>query len=195
MFHIEDLSCYNAVKALELKEEDVVFDICSAPGGKAFTAASFMNNKGKIYAFDIYEHRVKLIQDGANRLGLTSITSVVNNGAEFNSSLPLADKIICDVPCSGFGIIRRKPEIRYKDLDSIKELPALQFDILNTSSKYLKKGGKLLYSTCTLNKRENEKVVEKFLTENSDFSVLKSVTTFPSENGGDGFFYSILERN
>lgn len=195
LFHIEDLSCYNAVKALELKEEDVVFDICSAPGGKAFTAASFMNNKGKIYAFDIYEHRVKLIQDGANRLGLTSITSMVNNGAEFNSSLPLADKIICDVPCSGFGIIRRKPEIRYKDLDSIKELPALQFEILNTSSKYLKKGGKLLYSTCTLNKRENEKVVEKFLTENSDFSVLKSVTTFPSVNGGDGFFYSILERD
>ena len=194
LFHIEDLSCYNAVKALGFKENDVVFDICSAPGGKAFTAASLMNNKGEIYAFDIHEHRVKLIKDGANRLGLTSITAKINNGTEFTSDLPLADKIICDVPCSGFGIIRRKPEIRYKDLDSIKDLPALQFEILHTSSGYLKKGGKLLYSTCTLNKRENEKVVERFISENSDFSVLESVTTFPSENGGDGFFYSIIER-
>ena len=194
LFHIEDLSCYNAVKALGFNENDVVFDICSAPGGKAFTAASLMNNKGEIYAFDIHEHRVKLIKDGANRLGLTSITAKINNGTEFTSDLPLADKIICDVPCSGFGIIRRKPEIRYKDLDSIKDLPALQFEILHTSSRYLKKGGKLLYSTCTLNKRENEKVVERFISENSDFSVLESVTTFPSENGGDGFFYSIIER-
>ncbi|MDE5604234.1 MAG: 16S rRNA (cytosine(967)-C(5))-methyltransferase RsmB [Eubacterium sp.] len=195
LFHIEDLSCYNAVKALGCQENDIVFDICSAPGGKAFTAASLMNNQGKIYAFDIYEHRVKLIKEGAERLGLSSITAEVNNGTEFNSDLPLADKIICDVPCSGFGIIRRKPEIRYKDLDSIKDLPALQYEILHTSSKYLKQGGRLLYSTCTLNKRENEKIVEKFISENSDFSVLKSVTTFPSENGGDGFFYSIIERN
>ena len=194
LFHIEDLSCYNAVKALGFKENEVVFDICSAPGGKAFTAASLMNDKGEIYAFDIHEHRVNLIKDGANRLGLTSIIAKMNNGTEFNSDLPLADRIICDVPCSGYGIIRRKPEIRYKDLDSIKDLPALQFEILNTSSRYLKKGGKLLYSTCTLNKRENEKVVEKFISENSNFSVLESVTTFPSENGGDGFFYSIIER-
>ncbi len=195
LFHIEDLSCYNAVKALGFDENDVVFDICSAPGGKAFTAASLMNDKGKIYAFDIHEHRVNLIKEGAARLGLTSITAMMNNGTEFHSALPRADKIICDVPCSGFGIIRRKPEIRYKDLDSIKELPDLQFEILNTSSKYLKEGGRLLYSTCTLNKRENEKVVEKFVSENSGFSVLESVTTFPSENGGDGFFYAIIERN
>lgn len=194
LFHIEDMSCYNAVKALGIEEDDIVFDICSAPGGKAFTAASLMNNKGCIYAFDIYEHRVKLIADGADRLGFTSIHAMINDGTEYNSSLSIADKIICDVPCSGFGIIRRKPEIRYKDLDSIKDLPALQLKILETSSEYLKKGGKLLYSTCTLNKRENEQVVEKFISENSDFTILESVTVFPSEHGGDGFFYSVLER-
>ena len=194
LFHIEDLSCYNAVKALNLKENDIVLDICSAPGGKAFTAASFMNDKGEIYAFDIYDHRVKLIQDGAERLGLKSIKAMINDGSKFNADLPVADKIICDVPCSGFGIIRRKPEIRYKDLDSIKELPEIQYKILKTSSKYLRKGGRMLYSTCTLNKRENEKIVEKFISENSDFIVIESVTVFPSENGGNGFFYAVVER-
>ena len=194
LFHIEDMSCYNAVKVLDVKENDVVLDVCSAPGGKAFSAASFMNNQGKVYALDIYEHRVNLIKAGADRLGLTSVCPMVNDACKFNSSLPAADKIICDVPCSGFGIIRRKPEIRYKDLDSIKDLPGLQFKILNTSSKYLKSGGKLLYSTCTLNKRENEKVVERFISENNDFTVSEMKTTFSCETGGDGFFYSVLER-
>lgn len=195
LFHIEDMSCYNAVEALDVNENDTVFDICSAPGGKAFTAASFMKDRGSIYAFDIYEHRVNLIKKGAERLGLTSVTAMLNDGAVYNSALPAADKIICDVPCSGFGIIRRKPEIRYKELDSIKELPQLQYEILSVSSQYLKKGGKLLYSTCTLNKRENEKVVEKFIAEHSDFHVLENKTVFPSLNGGDGFFYSVIERN
>ena len=153
-----------------------------------------MNNQGKVYALDIYEHRVNLIKAGADRLGLTSVCPKINDACKFNSSLPAADKIICDVPCSGFGIIRRKPEIRYKNLDSIKDLPDLQFKILNTSSKYLKSGGKLLYSTCTLNKRENEKVVERFISENNDFTVSEMKTTFPCETGGDGFFYSVLER-
>lgn len=194
LFHIEDISCYNAVKALGVQENDVVLDICSAPGGKAFTAASFMKNRGSIYALDIHKHRVELIKNGAQRLGLTSVIPMVNNGMKFNSALPFSDKIICDVPCSGFGIIRRKPEIRYKDLDSIKQLPEVQKHILETSSLYLKRGGKLLYSTCTLNKRENEKVVAEFIEENKDFCITESKTVFPGENGGDGFFYSVIER-
>lgn len=194
LFHIEDLSCYNAVKALGVKENDVVFDICSAPGGKAFTAASFMKDKGSIYAFDIYAHRVELIQKGAERLGLKSLVPMINDGMQFNLELPAADKVICDVPCSGFGIIRRKPEIRYKNLDSVKDLPDIQFGILETSAKYLKKGGRLLYSTCTLNKRENEKIVEKFIEKHSDYRIIESKTTFPSLCGGDGFFYSVIER-
>lgn len=99
------------------------------------------------------------------------------------------------MPCSGLGTIRRKPEIRYKDLDSIKSLPELQLEILNTSAGYLKKGGRLLYSTCTLNLRENEKVVAAFLNGHADFKEISSKTFFPNENGGDGFFCAVLERN
>lgn len=195
LFHIEDLSCYNAVKELGIKENDVVLDICSAPGGKAFTSAEIMNNSGAVYAFDLHPHRVDLIKEGAQRLGLTSVNAKVNDALKFNKSIAKADKIICDVPCSGFGIIRRKPEIRYKDLDSIKRLPDIQYRILENSSKYLKRGGRLLYSTCTLNKRENEQVVERFVSNNNDFSVISSKTIFPTDCGGDGFFYSIIERN
>ena len=195
LFHIEDKSCYEAVKALDIKENDTVLDVCSAPGGKAFTAACFMNDKGRLLALELYPHRAELIKQGVERLGLHCIEVGVNDATEFNESLVNADKIICDVPCSGFGIIRRKPEIRYKDLDSIKELPEIQFKILETSSKYLKKGGRLLYSTCTLNKRENEKVVERFLAQNNDFTAIEMKTTFPAMNGGDGFFYCVIERN
>lgn len=194
LFHIEDLSCYNAVKALNPVQGDVVIDVCSAPGGKAFTCAQLMNNKGTIYACDIFEQRVNLIKKGAERLELTSIIPTVNDATVFNNDFPLADKIICDVVCSGFGIIRRKPEIRYKDLDSIKNLPEIQYNILNTSAKYLKHDGRLLYSTCTLNKRENEQVVEKFISNNNEYSVVEMKTIFPSQNGGDGFFYSVIER-
>ena len=195
LFHIEDMSCYEAVKALDIQENDTVLDVCSAPGGKAFTAAGFMNDKGKLLALELHPHRAELIKQGVERLGLNCIEVAVNDATKYNETLPMADKIICDVPCSGFGNIRRKPEIRYKDLDSIKELPGIQFKILETSSKYLKSGGRLLYSTCTLNKRENEKVVERFLAENADFTAVETKTTFPSPTGGDGFFYCIIERN
>lgn len=195
LFHIEDMSCYSAVKALSPFEGDVVIDVCSAPGGKAFTCAEMMNNKGTVYACDIFEHRVKLIKEGAERLELSSVIPLVNDASVFNADLPMADKIICDVVCSGFGIIRRKPEIRYKDLDSIKELPDIQYNILNTSAMYLKNGGKLLYSTCTLNKRENERVVEKFIANNNEYRIVEMKTIFPSQNGGDGFFYSVIERD
>lgn len=194
LFHVEDMSSYNCALALNANENDVVIDVCSAPGGKAFTIAERMNNKGIVYAFDMHEHRVALIQQGAERLGLTNIKPNVNDALEYNDKLPKADKILCDVPCSGFGIVRRKPEIRYKDLDSIKDLPEIQFNILSVSSKYLKEDGRLIYSTCTLNKKENEKVVQRFLNENIAFELVDEKTTFPTENGGDGFYYAVLER-
>ncbi len=194
-FYIEDISSYNAVKALCIEEGDVLLDMCSAPGGKAFTAAQMMNGKGRIYALELYESRLNLIKESAERLKLSCVIPKVNDALLYNTSLPIADKIICDVPCSGFGTIRRKPEIRYKELDSIKGLPEIQLEILKTSSKYLKTGGKLLYSTCTLNKRENEKVVESFLRENPDFAVIGEGTVFPSQNGGDGFYHCVIERN
>ena len=120
---------------------------------------------------------------------------MVNDATVYNNNLPMADKIICDVVCSGFGIIRRKPEIRYKNLDSIKNLPEIQYNILDTSAQYLKNGGKILYSTCTLNKRENERVVEKFIANHTEYKIVEMKTIFPSQNGGDGFFYSVIERD
>lgn len=195
LFYIQDKSCYEAVKALGIKKGESVIDVCAAPGGKSFTAAQFTGKNGKILSCDIYEQRVGLIKNSAKRLDLNNIHTLVNNAAEYNSNIEKADKIICDVPCSGFGIIRRKPEIRYKELDTVKELPDIQYSILKTSSEYMNKGGRILYSTCTLNKRENEKVVEKFINENSDFRIVESRTIFPEISGGDGFFYSVIERN
>lgn len=195
LFHIQDLSCYNAVKMLDVKNGETVLDMCAAPGGKSFTASDLAGVGCEIYAYDCYESRVNLIAQGAKRLCLDNIHIAVNDASVYNENIPFADKIICDVPCSGLGTVRRKPEIRYKDLDSIKSLPEFQLKILETSAKYLKKGGRLLYSTCTLNLRENEKVVAAFLNGRNDFNEISSKTFFPNENGGDGFFCAVLERN
>ncbi len=195
LFYIEDLSSYCCAKALDAKPDDVVIDFCSAPGGKSFTIAQGMNGSGKLYAFDLYEHRAELVKKSANRLELDVIQTGVNDASVYNDHIPKADKILCDVPCSGFGIVRRKPEIRYKDLDSVKTLPALQLEILKTSSLYLKNGGRLIYSTCTLNKKENEKVVTAFLKENPSYTLEYDKTIFPSINGGDGFYFAVLTKN
>jgi 16S rRNA (cytosine967-C5)-methyltransferase len=194
LFYIEDMSSYNCAKALGVKENDVVLDVCSAPGGKTFTIAIGMNNTGNVYAYDLHKHRCDLVEKSAQRLDIKNISVSENDATIFNENIPLADKILCDVPCSGFGIIRRKPEIRYKNLDSIKELPAIQYQILETSSKYLKTGGRIIYSTCTLNKRENENVVNAFLQNNNNFTLLEQKTTFPSQFGGDGFFWALMEK-
>ena len=154
-----------------------------------------MNNKGKIYAFDIHEKRVKQISDGAQRLGISIIETGINDASVYNPNIPAVDRILCDVVCSGFGIIRRKPEIRYKELDSVSALPKKQLEILQTSSAYLKNGGTIVYSTCTLNKKENEKVVRAFLENNNEFVLTREKTSFPSADGGDGFYYAVLRKN
>lgn len=195
LFYIEDLSSYHCAKALQAKPGETVIDFCSAPGGKAFTIAQDMENNGRLYAFDLYEHRAELIKKSAERLELNVIMSGVNDASVYSDTIPKADRILCDVPCSGFGIVRRKPEIRYKNLDSIKDLPEIQLNILKTSALYLKDGGRILYSTCTLNKKENEKVVSAFLNEHSSFSLEYDKTIFPSKNGGDGFYFAVLTKN
>lgn len=195
LFYIEDFSSYSAAKALNVEENDIVLDMCAAPGGKSFTMAQNLINGGKLYSFDLYEHKIKLINDTSKRLGLDNvIISKVNDATVFDNTIPKADKILCDVVCSGFGIIRRKPEIRYKNLDELKELPDIQYKILNTSVNYLKENGKITYSTCTLNKKENEKVINKFLEEHNDFIKIEEKTFIPNINSGDGFYYAILQR-
>lgn len=195
LFHIQDMSSYECAKALGVQKDDTVIDICSAPGGKTFTIAEFMENTGTVYAYDLYEHRIGQVVKGAERLGLSNIVCGVNDAVKYDSRIPFADKILCDVVCSGYGIIRRKPEIRYKELDSVKDLPVTQLKILETASKYLKNGGTIVYSTCTLNKKENEAVAKAFLESNKDFYLIEEKTTFPSLSGGDGFYRAVMRKN
>jgi len=194
LFHVQDFASQICIKNLDPQPNDIVFDVCSAPGGKAFTIAEKMNNKGEIYAFDLYEHRVNLISKNAKKLDIEIINACVNDSSIFNNMLPMADKILCDVPCSGLGVIRRKPEIKYKDLGFVDKLCDLQYNILNCSAKYLKSKGVLVYSTCSLNKAENQAICEKFLDENKNFKMIPLgdedgyMTLMPHNNGTDGFF-------
>jgi len=203
LVHVQDVSCQLCCQALDAKTGDTVLDICSAPGGKAFTIAEIMRNNGSVLAFDLHENRVRLIRQGAERLGLSIISAQTNDGKVFSNKMPLADRILCDVPCSGLGVIRRKPEIKYKDLSEFDRLPQIQYDILNTSAGYLKVGGILVYSTCTLSKTENEQVTDRFLSEHPDYTkgtlpdVLGGehrVTITPDRFGSDGFYIAIFTR-
>lgn len=206
--YIQDLASQLCVKALGPKAGEVMLDVCSAPGGKSFTAAQYMQNCGKIYAFDIYEHKLNLISDNAKRLGITNIRTSLCDACDESSELTLAEKVLCDVPCSGLGILSRKPEIRYKKGIVDTDLPALQYKILCNSARFVMVGGTLVYSTCTLNPEENNKIAERFLNEHSDFEPLpldlgiksiidekeNTLTLFPSNGLTDGFFISAFKR-
>ena len=194
LFHVQDLSSQKCCELLAPRPGNTIIDMCAAPGGKSFTIAELMENKGEVYSSDLYESRVKLIADGAERLGLGIIKARVADASVYDETLPEADRVLCDVPCSGLGVIRRKPEIKYKKKAELDGLPEIQRAILKTASRYVKKGGKLVYSTCTLNRAENEDVVEAFAAENSDFSLVEMKTYFPDEQGGDGFFTALFER-
>ena len=197
LISIQGKSSQKAVETLDPKPGDHIIDMCAAPGGKSFYAADLMDNKGEILAFDIYEHRLNLIDKEAERLGISIIKTAEKDGCIFDSSLEkTADKIICDVPCSGFGTIAKKPEIKLKGISSeLPELYKIQSKILENASKYLKSGGTLLYSTCTLNPRENNKQVEAFLEKHGDeYSLLSEEQIFPHDEY-DGFYISIIKRN
>ncbi len=193
-FHVQDKSSQMCCKALDPQSGEVVFDLCAAPGGKSFTIAEMMKNKGTVYAFDLYEHRVKLIEDGAKRLGIDIIRAQVGDASVFNENLPQADRVLCDVPCSGLGIIGKKPEIRYKMATNIDYLPSLQYNILVNAARYLKENGTLVYSTCSLNPNENERVVERFLFEHEEFTKTDMMTVMPHLYDCDGFFFAVLKK-
>ncbi len=194
LYHIQDLSSQKCCEALGALPGEIIYDMCAAPGGKSFTIAEIMNNEGKIVSFDLYPHRVKLIKDGAERLGLSIIDVRVGDAEVFNSDLPLADRVLCDVPCAGLGVIGRKPEIRYKSVTDIENLPNLQYNILINSARYIRIGGTLVYSTCSLNPKENEEVVDKFIRENAGFELREMRTILPQEMNCDGFFYAVIGR-
>ena len=197
LFHIEDLASQKVISLINPKENDRVLDICSAPGGKAFTMAQMMNNCGEIVACDLYEHRVNLIKSGADRLGIKSIKTVVADATKHNENLGVFDVVLCDVPCSGLGVIRRKPEIKYKDITKtdFENLATIQENILSNASRYVKNGGILVYSTCTLKNAENKSQISAFLDKHGGFDVEYNNEFMPHIDGTDGFYCAILVKN
>lgn len=189
LFHVQGLASQLTVAALGVKPEDAVLDLCAAPGGKTATLAQSLGETGRLTACELHENRLSLIKSLVQRLGLKNVTVMQNDGSVYNESLGLYDKILCDVPCSGLGTLAKKPDIRYKDLDGLPTLIKTQKNILQTASRYLKPGGVLVYSTCTINPKENQAVVEDFLASNTDFC---ADTPLFAEFGGEKVGLSTL---
>jgi 16S rRNA (cytosine967-C5)-methyltransferase len=199
-FHVQDLCSQQAALTVGALPGERILDACAAPGSKSFVMAQQMRNTGEILACDIAPKRLALIERGANRLGLTILRPQQQDAAVKNEALGAFDRVLCDLPCSGLGVLRRKPEIKYRAQSALDGLPELQYKILKTSSHYLKAGGMLVYSTCTVNPEENEGVVNRFLAENPGFSPDapaggRSRTILPDAGGGDGFFIARIRRN
>ena len=168
----QDASSYLAAKNLGVKPNDLVLDICAAPGGKTAVLAEEMENKGEIIAIDIHQHKKKLIEENMKKLGIDIVKATVLDARNVNKQGRKFDKILVDVPCSGYGVIRKKPEILYtKNRENVEELVSLQLEILNSAADILKDGGELIYSTCTIISQENTENVEKFLNERKEFKV------------------------
>lgn len=194
-FHIQDLSSQKCATLLGAKENETVLDLCAAPGGKSFTIAQCMNNKGLLYSCDLYEHRTHLIFEGAKRLGIDVIKTKTLDASKPLQFEERFDAVLCDVPCSGLGIMRRKPDIKYNAAENLGELEKIQREILNNAATVVKKGGRILYSTCTLRRAENQETVRTFL-ENHKNAVLKFEHTFmPHVDKTDGFYTALIEMN
>ena len=207
LFYVQDPAARMAAMAADLKPGMRVLDCCSAPGGKSFAAAIAMENTGSITSCDLHAHKIRLIEKGAERLGISVITAMQQDGSKpVEEWIGAFDRVICDVPCSGLGVIRKKPDIRYKDLGQIAGLPAVQLRILNNQANYVKAGGALLYSTCTIVPEENGGVVQAFLRDHPEFRmepmnlpILKEnhgeATLLPCVHGTDGFYLCLLRKD
>ena len=207
---VQDESAMIVAPLLDVKEGDTVLDLCAAPGGKTTHIAELLNNTGKVLAFDLHENKLSLITENVERLGLNNVTVDVMDATKLNSKLiASADSVLIDVPCSGIGIIRKKPEIKWnKTRNSLKELVPVQREIMDNAWHYLKSGGTLVYSTCTLNKEENEDNINWFLDKHKDATIEKiflgnmdnfiyndngSLTILPNQYM-DGFFVAKLKK-
>jgi 16S rRNA (cytosine967-C5)-methyltransferase len=206
LFYVQDTAAKLSVLCAEIPEDANVLDCCAAPGGKSFAAAMVLQGSGHITSCDFYAHKAELIAGGAKRLGLENLTARQQDATvhvpQWEEKM---DVVICDVPCSGLGIIFKKPDIKYKSIENISNLPTVQYDILSNCAKYVKVGGILVYSTCTLSKEENENNMSKFLEENKNFvpvdfeiDSVKSnngmYTFMPHINNTDGFFVAKIKR-
>ncbi len=194
-YTVQDIAAMAAAIALDPQEGETVIDMCAAPGGKTTHIAELMKNKGKVRAFDIYEHKIELIKKNAQRLGISIIDASVSDASILDKNLiESADRVLCDVPCSGTGIIRRKPDIKWNRKEGDNFYP-IQKKILENASRYLKKGGVLVYSTCSIERNENENVTSSFLDENKNFERLYEKTYYPNVDGTDGFYICKIKKS
>ena len=204
LVYIQDESSRICSLAVGAKSGEKILDACACPGGKSFSMSIDMENEGQLLSCDLHENKLSLITKGAKRLGIEIVKTRAQNGKVENPEMiDSFDRVLCDVPCSGLGVIFKKPDIKYKDVESINNLPSVQYDILSNCSKYVRVGGVLVYSTCTINKKENEDNVERFLSENDSF-VLDTFkvgdmehsmhTFFPHIEKTDGFFIAKMKR-
>ena len=205
-FFVQDRASAIASAVLMAEEGQLIVDCCSAPGGKSFATAINTCDKAEIHSFDLHESKLSLIESGRDRLGLSSISVSARDALTPDESLiGRADRVICDAPCSGLGVLGKKADLRYKDSSAMTELPSLQYDLLSASAAYLKVGGVLIYSTCTLNPEENERIAERFVSENSGFELMPfaigelnaekgMLTLLPHVHGTDGFFVAKIKR-
>lgn len=207
LFFVQDCASQICVETLDAKEGELVMDICACPGSKSFGAAINMKNSGSVLSFDLHQKKLSLITSGAKRLGIDIIEVKEQDGrVPLENLFGKADKVLCDVPCSGFGVLGKKPELRYKDPKESEALPDIQLAILENACNYLKAGGTLIYSTCTLLPEENEGNVMRFLSSHPDFSLvpfsvgdisapLGYLTLTPDVHQTDGFFIAKLTRS
>jgi len=196
LYVVQDEAAQLACLKLNPQPNENILDACAAPGGKTTYIAQLMNNTGKIDAWDIHEHRGNLIKETATKLGITNITNRVADASEYHTQLyEKYDRVLLDVPCSGIGVIRKKPDIKWtrkpEDIDNLVNTQKL---ILECCSAYLKTGGILVYSTCTVLKEENEKQIERFLQKHKEFKLLEEIKLFPNVDGTDGFYIAKLEK-
>lgn len=206
LFFVQDEASQICVGALGAKDGDTVIDACACPGSKSFGAAIDMKNTGNLFSFDLHKNKLSLIEAGAARLGIDIIKTDVCDGRSFLPQFEkTADKVLCDVPCSGFGVLAKKPELRYKDPALSEALPDIQLDILSNCSRYVKIGGVLVYSTCTVFPEENEKNVRRFLASHPEFSLDRfsfggidcpagMLSLYPDTHRTDGFFVARMIR-
>jgi len=208
LFYIQDPASRLAVLALDPRPSMRVLDCCAAPGGKSFSCAIQMEGGGEVISCDLHPHKKKLLQAGADRLGLNNITPMTADGKQFRAEWENSfDRVLVDAPCSGLGVIRKKPDIRFKDPALLAGLPEIQRDILDNAARYVRPGGVLVYSTCTLLYRENEGVAQGFLADHPEYKpeafhppgdmgepVDGMLTLWPHRQGTDGFFICKLRK-
>lgn len=196
-FYVQDVSSMMVAEYADVKKDDIIIDVCAAPGGKSTHLAEKLNGSGMVYSRDLTEYKVNLIKDNIERHELKNMQASCMDATVFDeNSVEKADILICDLPCSGLGVLGKKTDIRYKiTKPMLQELCDLQKDILETVHTYVKRNGQLIYSTCTIDSLENEKNVQWFLDNHKDFSLVKQQQMFPGEVGQDGFFIAKFVRN